>query len=255
MTATALRRLVPIAALSMLLFVDSISCVRSKGIIPEKKLITLLADLEVAEAYSRMAADSRFQGRDSIGLAVLKSYGYTPDQLDSTLGWYGKNVDLYQELYAKVERELDHKMKEVSKNLVNKDVGDQNELWTFPTHAAIGSDGMAGALTFSIPTLGITPGDVVVWRMHPVQGNVEVLLGAEYQDGENLYLVSNMYASNTAEVILNTDSTRKVERLYGILRPIGLESRMERFLVDSISLKVRSADGETYYRTRHMSRF
>lgn len=239
----------------LLIFVGALSsCSRPKQIIPEKELIKLLADLEIAESYLRRPQSNDIYARDSIGLAVLKAHGYTTSQLDSTLGWYGKNVDLYQELYVKVERELDKRNVRAANEEMRQESEGVRNIWQGTQQALIGGSTLSEGLSFSIPEPGIERGEVVEWRMHPIQGNVEVMLGADYEEGESRYVVSNMYSANASGLKFFTDTAMRVTRIFGLLRPLS-PAPGSRLLVDSLSLNILPLDSNQYYRAFHQKKY
>lgn len=253
---TANKKHVAISFVAMLLILvgSASSCSRPKEIIPEKELVKLLADLEIAESYLRRPQSGDVYARDSIGLAVLKAHGYTPSQLDSTLGWYGKNVDLYQELYVKVERELDTRNLRASNEEKRQESEGVRNIWPGTQQVLIGGNALSEGLSFSIPEPGIERGEVVEWRMHPIQGNVEVILGADYEEGGSRYTVSNMYSADASGVKFFTDTAMRVTRIFGLLRSLS-PSPGSRLLVDSISLNILPLDSSQYYRAFHQKKY
>lgn len=232
----------------------SVSCSHDKPPIPEKKLIALLSDLEIVDAYSRQAHPSLAIPRDSLGLAVLKKHGFTPEQLDSTLGWYGRNVDLYYELYGKVEHELDRRMAHLSNRQTEIEEEGKRNIWAGSPQASLNDLNVSEGLSFSISAPEIRPGEIVEWRMHPTEGSVEMLLGVEYADGESSFSVSGMYMSDTSGMTLQTDTSRIVSRIFGLVRPLSL-SRGQRILIDSISLDVLPMDSTRYFRINHQKKY
>ncbi len=232
------------------------ACTRQKGIIPEKELIKTLADLETARAWQRVSGPGipRMSG-DSVSLAVLKNNGITPEELDSTLSWYGRNVDDYQILYAKVERELDRRLNEVSKSqpleITSEGVKD---LWNFPRFSRITSEDLMPGLSFNIDNPDIEPGEIIEWKLRPVSGNnLEIVLGGEYDGGQYFYNNSTIYARNTTSVKLYTDSTRRLLRLYGTIEPRGNSS--ETVLIDSLALLILPKDDAQYFRNFHQKKY
>lgn len=231
------------------------SCKRDREVIPEKKLVTLLADLEVAQIWKRRDPSATSMGADSIGLAVLKAHGVTAQQLDSTMGWYGKNADTYQELYAKVEKELDHRLSTIDRNRKKEEKASElDDLWPSARFARLGGFGGSRSVAFSIDNPDLKPGQVVEWRFRTVSGgNVEMLLGCEYPGGKNVYVSSMCFAHNVSGTKLYTDSAYAVKRLYGIIRPNGSSS--ETTLIDSISLQVLPFDSMEYFRYYHQKNY
>lgn len=231
------------------------SCHRDKEVLSEKKLVSLLADLEVAQIWQRREGSAEHLSADSVALAVLKAHGVTPAQLDSTMGWYGKNVDDYQKLYARVEKELDKRLTSISKQKPKEDVEGLQDLWTGPRFARIGGNGNTPAIVFSIENPEMEPGQILEWKMRNSSGsNIEMLLGGEYAGGDNVYTTQVFYSSSVSGMKFYTDSTRMLKRIYGVLRP-GDGMERETTLIDSISLQVLPLDSNEYFRQAHQKKY
>lgn len=239
----------------LMLSAPCLSCQRNKEVIPEKELVSLLADLEVAQVWSRRPMGETVSSTDSVGLAVLKSHGVTPAQLDSTMGWYGRNVDDYQELYAKVEKELDKRLAHLGQAKAVENSDGSRDLWQSPRFARLDGRSWLPGVAFSIDDPEIEPGEVVEWQLRQVAGgNLEILLGGEYAGGDNVYTSSSIYSRDATGVKFYTDSTRRVKRLYGTLRVMEGAGK-ETVLIDSLALIVTPMDSTQYFRTQHQKKY
>ena len=81
---------------------------RPKEVLSERKWSAFMADMQLAEAClnsSAVSVHSR-DGRLELGRSVLAAHGVTQEQLDTTLAWYGRNIDNYSELFEKVDKEI-----------------------------------------------------------------------------------------------------------------------------------------------------
>ncbi len=82
---------------------------RPKGILSEDKMVQVMVDLQIAEAYERSGDANEYlhgQNRELLGRGVLMEHGVTVEEMDSTIAWYGKNMDEYSKLYKKIDAEL-----------------------------------------------------------------------------------------------------------------------------------------------------
>ena len=87
-----------------------------KEVIDSKKMEDLLIDIHKSEAfmesdYPYYAKDNR---KDSIRNAILAKHGVTRAEFDTSLVWYGMNIEKYIEIYKKVIERLqeeDNKIK------------------------------------------------------------------------------------------------------------------------------------------------
>lgn len=245
-----------VAALACLLAVGTmLSCNRKeKGVVPEGKLVELLADLETGEAYARRPEAGLPQDRDSIGLGILAAHGVSPEQLDSTLGWYGRNLDDYAELYDKVDRELSRRLAKASARQEGEEQG-ATDLWNGSRFFRVTPADLSETALLDLREPGLERGQVVEWKMRLTgQSQAVMTLGVEYSDGESRYQVQNLYAERRSGVTLPTDTARDVVRLFGTLS-IPLTPSSEPLLIDSITLRALPMDSTQLFRVRHQQKF
>ena len=83
----------------------SAACVRRPdGVLSDKDMVSLVADMELAEAY--VQTGSRGAGEEERAALVdyvIKKHGLTREEFDTTMAWYGRNVDAYYDLCESVE--------------------------------------------------------------------------------------------------------------------------------------------------------
>jgi hypothetical protein len=75
------------------------------GNIPERTLVKILTDIHIADAVTfSMTYRQVVRNRDSAFYyeSILKKYGVTHAEFDSTISWYSGNPELYDKLYEKV---------------------------------------------------------------------------------------------------------------------------------------------------------
>ena len=72
--------------------------------IPRDKFVAILTDIHLADGYYSFNYEGRKTHGDSINLynAVLKNYGYTRAQFDTTLKFYAVNTSKFDQLYEEV---------------------------------------------------------------------------------------------------------------------------------------------------------
>ncbi|MEG1574985.1 MAG: DUF4296 domain-containing protein, partial [Bacteroidales bacterium] len=103
-----MRRGILIIALVALLAV-TLSCNRMpKDVIPPDKMENLLIDIHKSEAYieSDYAYYSINGRKDSIKNAVFAKHGVTRATFDTSLVWYGLNIEKYIQIYRNVIERL-----------------------------------------------------------------------------------------------------------------------------------------------------
>lgn len=219
------------------------------GMIPESDLVDLMADMQLAEAYNDVSNGYRTIGenRRKSGAAVLKAHGITPEQLDSTLSWYGRNIDDYQALYDKVDKELNARRKKLLGG--GNDTGNLDDIWPYSPYLVFSPLSGTSSFSFSLPTPALAKGESVVWKMYTgAQQAPKLMLGVDYEDGTTDLITRAMNVDRGVSVKIQTDTAKTVRRLYGVVR---VPSRsMLPFRLDSIALLKNPYDSTTYVALR-----
>ncbi len=245
-----------------LLALMSASCShRPEGVLPESKMVDVMTDLQVAEAFtqSQYAYQSGVPDGGALGRGVLAAHGVTREEYDSTLSWYGQNMDQYERLYAKVDRRIAERTKslnrqsdEESKTLETSQI----DLWPYGRHFMLSPLTLPEGLSFSTPTSDLQAGQQLEWKMRIASGDgMNAILGVEYDDNTTTY-VSSTHSGGTGTLSLTcqTDTGRNIVRIFGAARPVSVgQSRVVR--IDSVSLRTLPLDSNLYYRTRYQKHF
>ncbi len=230
---------------------------RPKEVIGEKKLVRLMADMELAEAYANMSNQSS-QGKDyryELGKSVLAAHGVSREQLDTTLAWYGTNLDDYSKLYAKVDKEILNRKKKLM-NLSDEEMEMQEGdiLWKYGKNGLLSNLGYSDSWIFSVDDPELQKGDRLQWSMHidaPVQMNG--VLGVEYEDGSSEASSNVFIGRNRLEMTFQTDTAKSVKRVYGTMR-LKDEKQMPLF-ADSIAVVRLPYDSVEFRSARNVKRY
>ncbi len=233
-------------------------CNKRKEVLNEKEMVDLITDLKLAEAYtnSQMGGPHHAENREELANSILAEHKVTREQLDSTLGWYGKNLDKYAELYEKVDKKLLAKrkrlMKDTEKNVAQED---GNNLWPLAKNGVISSLGTNDGLILSLIEPELSVGDRLEWTMH-IKESAEPLtgvLGVEYADGTSEAVTSNFNNRQHLELSLQTDTSKSVSRIYGTMRRKNME--IQPLFIDSIMLHKIPYDSIEYNKYRSQKKY
>lgn len=193
---------------------------RPSYVIDEDDLVNLMADMQLAEAYS----SSGIQGmtpkeRLDLGKAVLAAHGFTQEELDTTLAWYGRNVDEYTLLFEKVDQKINKKRQKIKKETGGDDVlKEEFDLWKWGHHGIVSPLGIADGWILSISEPDLEKGDRISWSLYlKDQVNLNGLLGVEYSDGSSAAVSSTYNRKNKVQIDFQTDTAKTVSRIYGSL--------------------------------------
>lgn len=221
---------------------------RPPDVLDEDEMSDLLADMQIAESYSIVTAGGNGSpnARENLGLGVLAAHNVTQAQLDSSMAWYGRNLDTYSKLYEKVDKKLDAKRSKYLDDGGSAD-GDMNDnMWPLHYFAIISPSATSDGLSFSVTPDAMERGDRVEWKMHlaPVSSCV-MTLGVRYSDGMLGYVSRTFSNDMSPRITLQTDTSRTVGEIYGYMRMTPPPSTP--VMVDSLRLARLPLDSAIYY--------
>ncbi len=240
---TDLRIILSVFVISLIL----VGCDKRPGnVLDEDEMVRLIADMEVAEIYFQQYPGGYYNDsiRDRAIQFVLDKHHISKKDFDSTLTWYGKNIDVYQQLYSKVDKELLNRQKKITGKSETDLVS--NDLWPFSRHYFIDSKSGRHDINFAIQSSEVESGERLIWRLRTnSMPSGQILLGVEYENGTSsvTYQSTN---SKISEITLQTDSSQRVKRIMGQFRL--KDSSSLPVWIDSISLKSLPFDSTEYYR-------
>lgn len=233
----AMRRCVFIISVIALM---TVSCSdRPKDILSEDKMLDVMTDLQIAEAYDRSGdSPQELQGynKEKLGLGVLRQHGVSEEEMDSTLAWYGKNMDEYAKLYKKIDERLAKRQQQYAKAAGESENLDGGlDLWPYGKHLVIDEHSFTDGIVINIPAEDIVPGEKLIWKMR-VQGATtrNMTLGVDYSDGSASIVRNTAYSSGPwIETVLHTDTVITPSGIFGVVN-FGVDH--PRVFVDSIQL-------------------
>jgi hypothetical protein len=168
--------------------------------------------------------------------------------------WYGHNLERYQKIYDRTIEILENRLAHInvasSGNALNV-AGDSVDVWYSSRHLTLNNHKPTNFITFSIcPDENWEHGDVYIWRLKTLNNNkpLPITITAEYADGVIETSSSNNTNNGWHVVQLATDSTKNMQRIYGVAH-ISLPETGQLY-IDSISL-VRKRLNQDTYNTRY----
>ncbi len=216
----------------------------------------VMADIETANAIVDMNRD--FYASDSSKTAlresILKMHGVTSAEFDTSLVWYGHNLDIYTDVYENAIEILQDRQKDIiaeAKKAGEKMTlsGDSVDIWQGSKLAIFNKRqiGEIAQVAFSIPADDNSrQGDRYQWRFHLYNSanNGQALIGIDYTDGTSEYQVKEAKPDEITEIILQSDSTLKVGRVYGYM--VYQMKDEDAVFADSLSLYRSRLNSEIY---------
>lgn len=230
---------------------------RPDGVLSDDKMADVIADMELAESYwnSKHSGFADTEERERFGKGVLAAHGVTVEELDSSLSWYGRNMDTYTELYEKVDKKLAARRKELMKGTADDiEIEEGNNLWPYGRHGMISSLGQSDGYVFSVSSDNLQKGDALEWKMNITPAvQSQGMLGVEYSDGSFSYTHRAFQGASKIEMRLQTDTAKHVERVFGTFRVSS--PRDLPVMTDSMALIKSPLDTLQYYRLNGQGRW
>ena len=234
------------------------SCKRTPDyVIKTEEMSALLADMHMAEAvvesnYGAYPSDS---SRMVLKQAVLERHGVTPEQFDTSLVWYGHNIDKYLEAYDGAIALLKERQASAgSASVMAMSIGgDSAEVWPGSRYMVMSERLPSQMVGFDFKRDdNFEQGDVYTFRIKVLDkpgAKVRWMMAADYADShlEVLSLNISPQQSGWSEVTFVSDSTRMLDRIRGhfeVETDDGVKT--DEIWVDSISLVRRRVTPEMY---------
>lgn len=262
-----------LSCLIIALFMITVSCRRTpSGVISPKDMSKLLADMHVAESVvdlnqNEYQSDSM---KRVLKESVLERHDVTQAEFDTSLMWYGQNLDMYIKVYDDVIEQLEKRNRELGTAIVQSAItmaGDSVDVWPGLRYAMFDNRSMSRYVTFDIERDdNWERGDVYTWRLKLLDNDnlsVNWNIVAEYDDNQIECLTATSGNSDWNEVIFAGDSTKIPVRIKGYVevRPARVYSQIDHertnnvadrsINIDSLSLIRKRLNPDSYrYHTR-----
>ncbi|MDE5585164.1 MAG: DUF4296 domain-containing protein [Muribaculaceae bacterium] len=242
------------SVIAMLVLLSPGCSKRPKEILSEEKMVAVMTDLEIAEAYERSGGAYEYlhgRNREMLGRGVLMHHGVTPEQMDCTLAWYGRNMDEYPKLYKKIDDEINRRQLKYARAAgESENVGSSADLWPYSRHFVLDDKSLTNGITVTIPANEIEPGVKLTWKMTVDGADARILtLGVDYSDGTSeIYRQNNRGYEKNVEVSLQTDSILEATRIFAIA---DFEHSRPRVFIDSVQLTYLPFNREEYIKKNY----
>jgi hypothetical protein len=209
----------------------AVSCSRvPKDVLPEKKMRKVLYDMQIAEAMVETDYNHYRTNEEKQQLydAVFAKHRITQPEYDSSLVWYGENMDLYMRIYKLVLKDIEKNiaaMGDIKQDPLSGEMStkDSLDIWIQKDAFAFKPENMYARSVFDIkPTIPYTQGSRYVfafdvWGLSPsmrykprvklsvVQGDTIVTVNKEITEDGHF------------EAVLKTIEARPVNRIFGYI--------------------------------------
>lgn len=243
----------------------AVACRHVPGyVIPPDEMADVMADIHMAEAV--VEANFNDYHSDSVKMllkqSVLARHGYTLADLDTSLMWYGANLNRYNDVFDTEIEILEKRLADagtVAQEKLKVEMGgDSVDIWTASRFMFIRPNMPSQSVTYDYASdPDWEQGDMFTLRAKftGVHGSPAWTMSADYDDG-TIETVSTRFSSDGwHEMTFYADSLKKATRLYGSMTYKVDKGAM---IVDSLQLIRRPLVSSQYsqrYRQRAIDYF
>ncbi len=235
--------------LSLLLLLFTSCRKQPDNILSEERMENLLVDIHKTEAvitlnHSKYPSDDK---KRSMREAVFMRHNTTQEEFDTSLEWYGKNINVYMEIYDRVIERL-KKENEIVKELIAQEdaqilthAGDSVDIWKQQRHHIFNADKAENVLAFNITSdENFQRSDRFILRYHIVNAPRNGVKPRSYLAvRHNRHVIHYNYADVSGNgwnsLSVQSDSASNINEVYGY---IAMPPRSDRHImyIDSIEL-------------------
>lgn len=236
---------------SVALFVTALLVSCSKvpdDILSEKQMQSILVDMQLAEAligadYQNYKEDGQ---KDALYQSVFLKHKTTQAVYDSSLVWYGRNLDIYMQVYDRVLADLNKRQEDlgdVQADAAPNSKQDSIDIWPRLAYLTLEPKALYNGVTFDIrPETNYSSGSSFVLGMHvwglnqQMKNKPEISISADH--GDTIITVNNeILRDGYYEAVLKTVPTKQIKRVYGYIRLDNRDSSSYyKVYVDSLNL-------------------
>ena len=242
----------------LMLICVAASCSRvPKHILSEKKMRTVLYDMQMAEALVETKNESFATGdlRQDVYDAVFVKHNITQAEYDSSLMWYGKNMDVYMSIYKLVLRDVNKNIEllgDIKPDPLSGEVSakDSVDIWIYNRSFPFKPKQIFNTLTFDIaPKVPYSSGSsyvfgISVWGMSPdFKHKPKIHLSAVMAD-TIISVNKEITGDGYYEAVVKTIETKQVKRVYGYITVNNAEASYHRIYLDDINLMKYNFDSK-----------
>ncbi len=231
------------------------ACSRTpEGVLSTEELASLLCDLQITEAYyavegvpgvGRAGLEENDSVKKVLRQSVLARHGVSQPQFETTLDWYGRNLDRYEDVCERSMQLIEERKQTLAAASRKGESEAAASLWNGPLSLRMSGTTGRDMACFSITGEGIGKGDRLEWSFGTtaLTAPIDVVMAVDYSDGSTSVRTHRVTGEGRQRLPLQTDSALTPLRLYGYLRV----SQHSPLLLDSIALKNLPMTPVKYY--------
>ncbi|MDR1981679.1 MAG: DUF4296 domain-containing protein [Tannerellaceae bacterium] len=235
-------------SIALLAAILPVACSKApSGILPEKKMQAVLVDMQLAEAMiqTNYADYTDVAYKDALYQSVFKKHKITQAVYDSSLVWYGKNLDIYIEVLNLALANVDEHIKsmgDIQASAAPASNQDSIDIWPRRDFLILQPGALFNGVTFDIkPDMNYSSGSTFVLGMHvwgltdTMRFTPEVHMAIDQID-TTLFVNRKITIDGYYETILRGIPTKQVRSVYGYIRMDNAGAKYYKIYIDNLNL-------------------
>ncbi len=218
-----------------------------KGILSEKEMQKVHTDILVADAIIGLNYTTYSNDTTKMALyeSVFRKHKIKQEVYDSSLVWYGKNLDIYMKMYDRMIVDVNkriHDLGDVQADAAPSSNRDSVNIWPRRDYHVFQPKSVFNGVTFDIkPDRNYPSGSLFVlgvnfWGLNEgMTSYPQIRLNAVQRD-TIITIDKTITEDGYYETTLSTLPTRQVQRVYGYIRMDNSDSTYFKVYADSLSL-------------------
>ena len=218
-----------------------------KGVLPEKKMQEVLVDMSLAEALigSNYREYNDLPKKHALYQSIFDKYGITEALYDSSLVWYGKNLDVYMRVQDKVLAELNKRKKalgDIQPDASPSTRNDSVNIWNRFDYLVFSPQASYNGIYFDFaPDGGYAPGSsfvlsMDVWGLNKQMTQAPVVRLSVEQSDTTYTAMRYLNHNGSNELMVTSGPMKFVRRVYGYIRLERSRDEFNKIYIDSIRL-------------------
>lgn len=237
-----------IVSICLVMMLFAASCSKApKGILTEKEMQRVQADMLIADAmlgvnYKDYANDT---AKVALYESVFQKHNITQAKYDSSLVWYGKNLDIYMKVYERIASDLGkqiHDLGDIQAEVTPTTKNDSVDIWPRRSFMTFYPKSVFNGVIFDIkPDKNFPSGSSFVLGMRVwglpegMESYPEIRINAEQRD-TTIRATQTITKDGYYQTVVRTLATRQVRRVYGSIWMNNADSVYHKIYIDSLDL-------------------
>ena len=224
-----------------------------EGVLNEKRMRDVMIDLYTAEAmiYDDPQRYETFEQRRALFNDVFAKYHLTEAQYDSSLMWYGRNLDVYMGVCDMALEEADRRLKAANADpgydaTVSRSPSPANtDLWSGARYYAFTPQSLTDRIVIDVAPGGGSNAvaaefvlEMQTWGLRHTAGE-RIVVSLRSEGDSTLTVRDTITSDGSHRIVLSNPGRLFQRRLYGYLRVIAPTGRV---YVDNLRLTVGEAE-------------